>query len=579
MSMAEARPRSKIGINKMIVTTPGITLSPMALAESITHDQMAAKGKEYHRARDAVRKEHSMIQEWEIDEHVKPAMESETEGKIRKGLGVDLIRMPGYSESNVTFVANMLYEFMKKLADDKESMGRISQTPIRTIYYGTESNPDRSRPEIEPALLLAGSKLLAENEAKYRPIMEMMRSAAVVPVTFACVGGVLSLNEAVSRVRYSAENGHRESALVVTADTALYNSKSAPGAEPTQGAAGALMWVTNMPNLVEIFDRWAGYHLPLSDFTKFQEETPVVHGKFSEIVYVYTVGKALQRLEEEYSSLGNGNSKILEEIDFFICHVPFPKQAIYLASFLFAHHMKNKNPALFAAMQSRPEVGPDPLIGYAKLTELIEARFREFNTNGHGVQHEHAVIAYIENEPMIKAYWDWLKRVRETPEFEKFVEGLHIKEALKLPSLVGNSYTTSVTMSLASLVVNGFGRKTWHANNLGVLAGYGSGAQAMVFPIRIVARPDLIADHLSVDIDVDGKYQLDAAGYRELHGVHLHGDSARMLTGEDLVEKDKKLLRSETLPKGFHVVRRNPNGTGEYVYSDGMHIEPVKIRF
>ena len=590
MAMADARPKSNIGINKMVVATPGLSLSPEALADVIGRDQHMTRGKDYQKMREKLRgdilKEHPMIFEWEIDEHVNPAIEpaliADNVGKIRSGLGVDMIRMPGYSESNVTFVANMLYDFVKRLGSDRESLHRLEETPVKTIYYATESNPDRSRPELEPALLLAGSKLFAEDETKYRPIIEMLREASVVPITFACVGGVVAINEAISRVRFSAENGHKESAVVITADTACYDSKKAPGAEATQGAAGTLMWITKDPNFIEIFDRSGRYHMPLSDFTKFVDETPVVHGRFSEIVYVYTVGKALQILEREYMSLDASNerarSAIMDEIGFFVCHVPFPKQAIYLTSFLFAHEMKRKNPELFAAMQMRKGVGREPLPENMRLTDLIEAKFRMFNTNGHGKQHESAVIDYIETDPEIRAYWDWLKKFRETPEFEAFLKKLHIKEALKLPSIVGNSYTGSSLISMVSLALHSVDLDAL-LSSIGLLAGYGSGAQSIVIPIKLLARRENIFDHLTLDIDMDNRYPVTPEAYRELHPIHLQGDSARLTSGENLVEKDLKLLRSQTLPKGFHIIRRNVDGTGEYAYSDGKTIEPVTIRF
>ena len=583
--MTDARPKNRIGINKMVVTTPGLSLSPESLADVIGSDQLGTRGKEYLRMREKTLKEHPFMFEWELDEAIGPALIRDNVGKIRSGLGVDMIRMPGYSESNVTFVANMLYDFIKKIADDLESLKRLEETPVKTLYYGSESNPDRSRPELEPALLLAGSRLLAEDEAKYRPVIEMLREASVVPVTFACVGGVVSINEAISRVRFSAENGHRESAIVITADTACYDSKKAPGAEATQGAAGTLMWITKNPNLIEIFDRSGSYHVPLSDFTKFVDDTPIVHGRFSEIVYVYTVGKALQRLEKEYRGLngssGNGNGKdaIMDEINFFVCHVPFPKQAIYLASFLFAHQLKKRDKELFAEMQSREGIGKEPLPAEVGLADLIEAKFREFNTNGHGRMHEREIINYIQEDPQIKEYWEWLKALRETPEFSAFLKKLHIKEALKLPAMVGNSYTGSSLISMVSLALHGVDADMWRADNIGLLAGYGSGAQAMVFPIRLAARRETLFDHIAIDIDTDNKYPVTPAAYRELHKMHLRGDSARMTGGEDLVEKDKALLRSGTLPKGFHIIRRNQDGTGEYAYSDGAMIEPVTIRF
>ena len=55
--------------------------------------------------------------------------------------------------------------------------------------------------------------------------------------------------------------------------------------------------------------------------------------------------------------------------------------------------------------------------------------------------------------------------------------------------------------------------------------------------------------------------------------------AVRLTANPDLVKKDQKLLKTDKLPKGFHVNRRNTDGTGEYVYSDGERITPVRIRY
>ena len=83
--------------------------------------------------------------------------------KMTNGLGIKNVRIPGYSESNVTFVANAIYEFCCKISSSKEDMEKLEVEPIRSIYYGSESNPDRSRPEVESSLLLVYSKLLDED--------------------------------------------------------------------------------------------------------------------------------------------------------------------------------------------------------------------------------------------------------------------------------------------------------------------------------------------------------------------------------------------------------------------------------
>ncbi len=570
---------SRVGINRMVITTPGLFIKPDQMAMSVSEKEVHATLKKEADAAKAAGKEWRQPTAAEVREMIIKAAPV-NESKMRKGIGIETIRLPGFSESNATFVADSIYDFVKGVVGDKAALKKLTAEPVKSIYFGTESNPDRSRPELEVALMLAFSKLLAEDEKRYRPIVEMFRHARVVPITYACVGGVISLHEATTRVRLACDNGSPESSVVISADTAYYNVKKAPGAEVTQGAAATLMWVTRDPEFVEISEKSGNFHMTLSDFTKFVDEMPYVHGKFSEIVYVYTVGRALENLEGE---LGAGKSRgagILKGLDFFICHVPFPKQAIYLGSFLFVHQMKLSNPALQKEIEARPNIGPEPLdkSKYSHLTDMIESKFNVFN-RGPAHQNENEVVKHIENDPEIKAYWDWLKKIRDAPEFEGFINSLNIKQALVLPSQIGNSYSSSAPVSLASLASNAFAGAGDGGvyERKGILAGYGSGAQATVYPIKIVAKHERVGALLKVLINTDKKFALTVQQYEELHRIHVGGDAARLTSGEDLVEKDKKFLNLEVLPQGFHVVKRNEDGTGEYVYSDGASIRPVKI--
>ncbi|MCL5430025.1 MAG: hypothetical protein M1504_00940 [Candidatus Marsarchaeota archaeon] len=557
-----------VGINRMVVTAPSLFIRPEELAKAI------------------------VTREKGLDKEGKPIPAEELQRKIdneisaiKDGMGIELVRINGYSESNITFVADSIYYFLKNIASDPVLTQKFLTQKVKNIFFATESNPDKSKPEVEEALLIASSKLLEEDEKLYTPLVRSLRKAFVQPITYACVGGAMALYDAAAFVERAVLKGWDESAIVIAADTAIYDSKIAPGAEKTQGAAASLLWVTKDPDLVEIMDLAESYHFSVPDFTKFLYEFPKVHGKFSEIVYVYFVGMALEALENS-SRNGADSKKLLDAIEFFICHVPFPKQAIYFATFLYSHLMKRRYPGLFKLMQEDPLIGKEPLGRYDSLIHMIRMKFREFNRNGSPLKHDAEIVDHIENDPDIKRYWNWLKNVRSTPdstnprkevlrpEFEQFLKKLHIDEALELPKRVGNSYANSIFVSLASILEHAYGM-------LGLLAGYGSGAQGVVYPIKVVARPEIIGDKLIVHLDADPRYEIDAAQYEELHSAQLKGEAYRLTSLGDLVEMDKKLLRKAEgkLHFGFHQIRRNLNGTGEYVHSNGEKWTFVKPLF
>ncbi|MDA8085797.1 MAG: hypothetical protein M0Z75_03770, partial [Nitrospiraceae bacterium] len=243
----------------------------------------------------------------------------------------------------------------------------------------------------------------------------------------------------------------------------------------TQGSGATLMWIKKDPKLIDV-DYTFGYgrfNMPYPDFTKFGINTPKVYGRFSEIGYVYAVAQAFEDLERN----SRDKEGFLKSIDAFVSHVPFPKQAIYFASFLWEHYMKVYDKKMFEDLQNRDDLGISPLNGNS-LVELITKKIEDFR----GLN-ENDLIDYIANDNEIKDYWDWLKRLRTQinsnqksairKEFSDFLDRFSIKSALKLPSIVGNSYTGSTVMAMAGLLYDSMDDIDSIKNTIAVF--YGSG--------------------------------------------------------------------------------------------------------
>ena len=286
--------------------------------------------------------------------------------KIRKGLGVNSMKWPTYSQNNSTMAAQALYNFVRRLKADNELNQKFMTNPPQRIFYATESNADQSRPDAMSALRMVYNKLLDDDTANKRYI-DIFRQCDVMQVTFACAGAGLSLGSALDHVR--ANNG--SSAIVISADTSVYDNDRAPNAEATQGSAATIMWVTQSPKLLSLNDdaKTGSSNLPVSDFTKFGDHRPLVYGKFSEIMYIYLAAHAFEAVEDSYTTK-NGHT-VLNDTDFMVTHVPFPKQAIYYNSALFAHSLRlDGNESLKNMITSREEVGRCPTNG-ARFTATV----------------------------------------------------------------------------------------------------------------------------------------------------------------------------------------------------------------
>jgi 3-hydroxy-3-methylglutaryl CoA synthase len=523
------RNRPDIGIERMVITTPGMAIQSAELESELGFEN----------------------------------------GKISGGLRINEVRLPGITENNSTMVANGLYRFIKDAASDKETMAKLRKEPIRSIYFATESNPDRSRPEIEPSLLMVASCL--PRDSVYEEIAGMLKRARVVPITYACVGGVLALGEAINDVAVGAYTSQKGSSLVISVDTSVYSDRRAKNAEGTQGAAAALMWITENPSLVSFpVGVSHAFHGPFSDFTKYGEETPLVHSTFSKIMYVYAVAEAFEDAELSAEKMN------IDNMNFIIAHVPFPKQTEYFIGFLYAHYLRRHDPGKLSEIERREGVGEEPLAGAEGFTDLIRRKIGAFNSKG--AKSDLELIDLIEKDAEISAYWNWTGALRKQKEFHDFEKRLMIDKALSIPSLVGNSYSASVFVSLASLLSNAPSNGSGDIN--GVIIGYGSGAQAVERPLAIHA---LQTGSGKLVIDMGTPYYLNGKSYRELHDKWLvKGEAARMVrhSGEaDLLHEEKRFLSEAKLSGGFHVRRKNPDGTGEYFYVDESgRIEDIRIR-
>jgi 3-hydroxy-3-methylglutaryl CoA synthase len=507
--------------------------------------------------------------------------------------GVKKQRLPTLSQSNMTMVADAIYEFIKRVSAWPDIEAKFFAEPPKHIHFGTESNDDFSRPEVTPALGMALSKLLNEDEARYRKYLNVFRETEPGQRTFACAGGGLAMSDAVAEVKVAHDFGRSESEIIITADTAVYDPTRAKNAEKTQGAAATLMWITKDPELVEIkYSRGYGrFSMPFPDFTKFGYNTPKVYGEASNIAYIYAVAQAVEKLEAAYSAkpeavnvllrsnviperiksvIGSITKKINPGIDgvsfsnmyAFVSHVPYPKQARESAGYLFAHYLKRFNPKLLDDIQKRDGVGADPLEG-RKLTDVITEKLASFSGS-----REKDLVGYLENDKEIKAELAWVKRLMKQQEFDAFIDRLHINEALELPSVVGNSYTTSLPVALASLLRH----VTDSHHNVeepkhAVLAFYGSGLVAKAFLVEIKAT-QRSREHLIISMERNQDIPISADQYVQLHTRLVRGDAMRTMTDGSLVEMNMNFLDGR-LPRGFNLVRRHSDGTWEGVYVDG----------
>jgi len=268
---------------------------------------------------------------------------------------------------------------------------------------------------------------------------------ATIEMKFACVAGSYALMNAWA---YTALLG--EPAVVLCMDEAIY--KAGTSAELTQGAGVVAMKVDSMAKkgLELHFEDYGSYVEDVDDFTRpITEKHPVVDGKLSIISYLYALKMALLDWRKRNAHLIREN--VVNSFDYFIYHVPYPKLAQHA----------------FAALYAMEVLGLDRKIHVEDLKS---------------------------NPDLFEEWRAERKRVMATPEFQKCFEE-KVEPSLFLSKRVGNIYTGSIWMALASLLTVGGARGGARI----AFGSYGSGMGALAFWARLVGGVEVVILNPSAD--------------------------------------------------------------------------------
>ena len=484
--------------------------------------------------------------------------------KIEKGLLIKEFRFPGEADTIVTLAADNLLKFAENIVKNDLLYNKYRESRIGGIYFATESSPEQSRPVamavlelVEPILYERMNNAPEGSREKevYRMLLEDFRYSDSLEVKFACTADAKIINLANQAI-----GPYSKGVVVIGSDVAIYDSSKAKNAEPTQGAASSLVYITKDPLIATIDKRAIHYNLPAYDFFKPDEHTPrVPSGYGSEVDYVVTIGSAVEKFEKEFGL----------PLDYYIVsHVPFPKEAIYLASFLYTHYLRK----IGKIEELEKEIGEKEPLGDAKnaieLVRKAAAEYRDDSKNGD-------LISYIANDERIKRLWQFHKKVRETEGFKKFVKDLGIEYAIEIPSIVGNSYNNSIVVATASLLLNAPELKPI------VWASYGSGSGTTVTVLQPKERSK---EELQSLIDISSlkrRNELSLDAYTNLHNKHIDRTEYNrgleaIRRGRTLVENDKETLGNKFDEQGFKLLGIREDGIGRYSYN-GKEIKLMPI--
>jgi hydroxymethylglutaryl-CoA synthase len=372
------------------------------------------------------------------------------QGKLESGLGLRKMALPDVNEDVVTMAAEAIIDLIDK--------NQLSASEIGRIYVGTESSVDASKP--------IGSYILGIINQYYKSkgVPNAMKHCDTVDMTFACIGAVDAMQNALDWIRIHPA----QKAIVVATDVAKYDLDST--GEYTQGAGAIAMIICENPRCIAIQDDWGIASSCEHDFYKpvrkavdpdevvsangvpskwlakevisIHKDTPIYDGQYSNICYQDRITEAFQHLLMTKTTSWDP----LSEWSRLIFHLPY------------AFHARR----FFTTIYIRELVRTEAWTTFLK---------------------HHHLDQYLEKDVNVLDQKDasiLIKTIRRTKGYQDFVLK-KIEKGERASSEVGNIYTGSIFLSLVStLEADYHNDTTMGGKKIGFFA-YGSGSKSKVF--------------------------------------------------------------------------------------------------
>lgn len=379
--------------------------------------------------------------------------------KLEKGLGLHKMGLSDVHEDAATFAAEALLKLIKDY--------QINPKEIARVYLGTESAVDAAKPTASYAVQMV-EKVLEEEFGT-----RCFRNCDVLDMTFACVGGVDALHNALDFVRVNPD----KKAVVIASDYAKYELASS--GEYTQGGGAVALLVSSKPDLLEIENNWGVASESVFDFFKprrsyhkedlngapetypdkieiFTDE-PVFDGQYSNQCYQDRIKEAYHHYKEI-----TGQEKTYENWKYIVFHLPY------------AFHGKRI--------------------------------FTEIYSLENGLSYETA---------------DEQKAVAKSENYLKLIND-KIEKTQRASSEIGNMYTASIFMAFLSALQTSFNENEELSGKEIGFVGYGSGSKSKVFAGKVSGNWKKVVEKWNLFESLNQRSAVNFETYEKLHRKQLN---------------------------------------------------------
>jgi len=395
--------------------------------------------------------------------------------KLERGLGIGQMAIVDTNQDPACLAANACLRVMQK--------NKLTPDKIGRLYVATESAFDESK--------AMNSYVIGMLEQVYGK--DTFGHCGGIECKFACVSGSYALYDNTNWIR--AGEAEDKYALVVVSDIAKYDLGSS--GEVTQGAGAIAMLLNDNPRLLSFDPKVTATSIKNEyDFYRpFGKETPIVHGQYSNLLYLIQVKNALIDYKRKVKETGliklKDGETILDHVDYLNMHLPYSNMGKKALAYLVRHEWRDL-PRWKKIIEEIGMEEPIPKDPRGTIESVLEDA--EFMANDH----------------------QFTKLFTSTEIYAELYES-KLASSLIASKMIGNLYTASLYLGFRSSLEFEY-QKGVDMNGKRVgFCSYGSGASAMIFSGVIQPEYEQVVKDMNLEAELGPRTKLSLDEYEELH--------------------------------------------------------------
>ena len=288
--------------------------------------------------------------------------------------------------------------------------------------------------------------------------------------------------------------------------------------EVTQGAGAVAMLLNDSPRLLEFDPKVTSTSIKNEyDFYRpFGKETPIVHGQYSNMLYLIQVKNALVDYERKAVATNlikpKDGETILDYIDYINMHLPYSNMGKKALAYLVRHEWR-KTPRWTKIIQSVGMDEPVPKDPRGTIESVL------------------ADTEFMQKDA------EFTKRFAKTEEYQDVYES-KVASSLLASRMIGNLYTASLYLGFRSTLEFEFQKGVDLEGKRFGFASYGSGSSAMVFSGVIMPEYKETVKDMNIEAELGNRKKLSLDEYEQIHENKLAPDQPILNAQKEFVLVD-----------------------------------------